>query len=708
MSMLIATFEKSYGKRKSALTEHIRHEQYLTHAISFILITWDQPLVEDPDAPGLYLKEVPRNAFIQLFASGQNRWTILPRPFDPSLDVDPMLLFPGENPILHMATQQQLDNECSFKAAMDCLFLIIDADDRYAVVFSEYRKGHLLMKVLQPMRQDMLLSADMVLAKYTQVERRTRASIKTAENGVKGVKEATRKLDSAQLTLRAALAMHRVTETNVVHLVGVTRGISMRQLDEFMTMVMVLHFCLLALYGSTSGEDVVSTGNTIFMGVYCVEILMRIWIYKGVANFLADRRGQEYRMQANLTVFLAVFGIVVQILYYTTPVAQNKLFMGLSCLQLFRIFMTSYSFREITYCFVLGLPLVKVVLLLLAICIYAFTAVAYFLFQDVPDVEESLLGFSTLEDSWLAMFQIFIGSNWHSVMNHAVDHTNRSLVWFFVSYVLGVSVLFSNLFVGIMINMFGFGSDCCAEINGRPNTEGRVRLQMAVTLQRDLEDDECSDMVRDLGSIAEVLHFPPEWLCIETVQKFSIAIFKEGGVNNWAFRICLQGIQSMNRYKQAYRVRQLLKNDALRWIYDMDSNSAKRRNAGYLLVAVDKAFARAGIRVQDDIQSSDIVWRLIELACAQLRIVAHEKWVRAIRSDFERRFSGWMKRSVSRRLNMFDARHLHAYSGEPLHPDMLYDGALRPELVSLEHAYAAYNMTHNRSCVGLYDSLSFL
>jgi len=105
--------------------------------------------------------------------------------------------------------------------------------------------------------------------------------------------------------------------------------------------------------------------------------------------------------------------------------------MGLSCLQLFRIYMTCYSFREITYYFVLGIPLVKIILLLLAICIYAFTVVAHFFFQNIPDKEESVLGFSTLEDSWLAMFQIFVGSSWHAVMNHAgitqIDHWFGSL-----------------------------------------------------------------------------------------------------------------------------------------------------------------------------------------------------------------------------------------------------------------------------------------
>ena len=78
MSMLIATFEKSYGIQKHKLTDHVRRNQYMGHAVSFILITWDAPLLEDQNAPGLYFKGMSRESFINLFSNGQNRWCSLP------------------------------------------------------------------------------------------------------------------------------------------------------------------------------------------------------------------------------------------------------------------------------------------------------------------------------------------------------------------------------------------------------------------------------------------------------------------------------------------------------------------------------------------------------------------------------------------------------------------------------------------------------
>ena len=97
-----------------------------------------------------------------------------------------------------------------------------------------------------------------------------------------------------------------------------------------------------------------------------------------------------------------------------------------------------------------------------------------------------------------------------------------------------------------------FGSDCCEEVNGRENAEGRVRLEMTVTLERDLDEAETSQMIQDLGTIAAVLHFPPECLCIDTANKFSADIAKVGCVNLWAMRICGKNlISSTERQSRA-------------------------------------------------------------------------------------------------------------------------------------------------------------
>merc|ERR1712166_690154 len=107
-------------------------------------------------------------------------------------------------------------------------------------------------------------------------------------------------------------------------------------------------------------KDHVAYCNTAFVVMYLVEVVLRCITMGGLKAFLQDRRGDQFKYQARLTFFLCVFGCVIQLPYYTMPDDKQQLFMGLSSLQLFRLFMTTKGFRQITYCIVLGVPLMQV------------------------------------------------------------------------------------------------------------------------------------------------------------------------------------------------------------------------------------------------------------------------------------------------------------------------------------------------------------
>ena len=134
---------------------------------------------------------------------------------------------------------------------------------------------------------------------------------------------------------------------------------------------------------------------------------------------------------------------------------------------------------------------------------------------------------------------------------------------------------------------------------------------MTVTLQRDLEPDECDRMVQSLGTIATVFHFPPECLCIETIAKFGPAIEREGSVNIWAMNICVRYFRLFSRSRTAFRLRNLVQQKSLLWLVG-------NHPAGGLLVALEKAFVKAGLKIEDNIRTSDGVWKLIEFACDEL------------------------------------------------------------------------------------------
>ena len=221
-----------------------------------------------------------------------------------------------------------------------------------------------------------------------------------------------------------------------------------------------------------------------------------------------------------------------------------------------------------------------------------------------------------------------------------------------------------------------------------------MRLKMTVTLQRDLDDEENDKLIQDLGAIAEVLHFPPECLCISTVQKFGFSIEQCGGIENWAQAVCLRASRCMIRCQTASRVRHLLTNDSLRWLYQ------DGRTGGHLLVALERAFQKAQIQIQDNIYRSEDVWSLTELACKELGITDHLRWAQLVRTDLDRRFSGWMKRRLTHQMGLVDTRHLNTTLStiklsslgsprsrgstsvfRPEAEELFYDGVPRPEQV---------------------------
>ena len=104
---------------------------------------------------------------------------------------------------------------------------------------------------------------------------------------------------------------------------------------------------------------------------------------------------------------------------------------------------------------------------------------------------------------------------------------------------------------------------------------------------------------------------------------------------------------------------------------------------GRLLVAVDDAYAIAGLPIQSAIRSSEDVWELIRLTCEQLAAIRNpHEWADAIKADVERRFSGWMYRTMSQMLQLADTRHLHAHSRLD-RGVQIYDGVVKPEKVLL-------------------------
>lgn len=348
------------------------------------------------------------------------------------------------------------------------------------------------------------------------------------------------------------------------------------------------------------------------------------------AIYWRDRRGQQFRYQARFAFAMCIYGWVLQVLYYSNP-EYERLFLGLSALQLLRIFMTHSGFRKITYCFVLGIKPITAFIILTTMVIYTFAVIAHWLFIDVTNVDGTVT-FATLADSWVAMYQVFIGEGWHSIMAESVNQTNNALTWFFAGYVLLVGVLLSNLFVGILLNMFAYGSSAFKTV------EGEVKLALRVHLEEELEEHVEKELIQGLGHVAAILHYPVEALYPHTFIKFEQQIKQFANIEAWAANMVKAALMRTARLNHCSHLRKLL----------LDRCWAEfHHTPRTVLLALTDVFKDAQMLPEDNIRSSTQLRMLTRNTCVKLEL---PDWLQTgVEQRFEFMLGSWEKMSVTRK-----------------------------------------------------------
>ena len=69
--------------------------------------------------------------------------------------------------------------------------------------------------------------------------------------------------------------------------------------------------------------------------------------------------------------------------------------------------------------------------------------------EDLPEGTS----WDTLLDATLVIFQILTGSNWDSILWASVRVTDFDNAWYFITFVLIVTILFANVFIGIVLEV---------------------------------------------------------------------------------------------------------------------------------------------------------------------------------------------------------------------------------------------------------------
>jgi len=127
-------------------------------------------------------------------------------------------------------------------------------------------------------------------------------------------------------------------------------------------------------------------------------------------------------------------------------------------LPLFRLFTLIKTTRSAVYIIVKVIPRFGWLFLILLILFYIYAVFGVWLIGDELDtrlLDPPQYSFSTFHDSLVTLFQLTVGEGWHNVMYDTVYTKNSLLVTtpYFLSFVLMITLIFTNLFVGLVISV---------------------------------------------------------------------------------------------------------------------------------------------------------------------------------------------------------------------------------------------------------------
>jgi len=206
-------------------------------------------------------------------------------------------------------------------------------------------------------------------------------------------------------------------------------------------------------------------------GLHFVDILARFvifgpkayWFYSNTLDWTRKRnplRKREVEEQefANRWDFCLMVITVLLLIILGGMQTRTDLLRFTMSIMLLRAFTLVKSTRSLLYTLVPAMPAFSSLVALLLLVIYIYGIYGMLLFSDKLDVilqSRSPSGnFNGLNNAMITLFQIFIGTKWQTIMYAAVLTTSWSSLWYFVSFVVLVTLLFSNLFIGVILAVF--------------------------------------------------------------------------------------------------------------------------------------------------------------------------------------------------------------------------------------------------------------
>jgi len=239
-------------------------------------------------------------------------------------------------------------------------------------------------------------------------------------------------------------------------------------IDQMVFFVLVMQLLVFCLYGSSIHEDALNGWQLVFPPVFLLRLMLEM-VLVGPSEYWYCNRQQD-KMLANRFDAICV---VIQGVIWCKWIGRSFADAGsssigpISTLESYRtdLFLLSIGlcrlvtstphFRKIVYVLATSVETCGTMLTTLIICMVEFSAFGMLLFRDYHVTTDSGNEYyNALGTSLFTHFQLFIGEGWHDIMYAAIAATDTTACWHFIMYQLIVGILFGNLILGVVIDVY--------------------------------------------------------------------------------------------------------------------------------------------------------------------------------------------------------------------------------------------------------------
>jgi len=154
-------------------------------------------------------------------------------------------------------------------------------------------------------------------------------------------------------------------------------------------------------------------------------------------------------------VLFIISRVIVKGVWFTD---DTNLYRVVMIIPLFRLFTLIKTTRSAVYIITKVIPRFASLVMILLMLFYFYAVLGVWLIGDSLQehlVDTPLYSFGTFHDALVTLFQLTVGEGWHDVMYTSVYASDSllSTTWYFLSFILIITMIFTNLFVGLVISV---------------------------------------------------------------------------------------------------------------------------------------------------------------------------------------------------------------------------------------------------------------